>query len=50
MALVNDEYDALGGEAVELGLGNSALAGLHVAHFLNGSDDKAILGVVTGEL
>ena len=38
------------GDAVELGLGNSALAGLHVAHFLNGSDDKTILGVVTGEL
>ena len=50
VALVDDEYDALGCEAVEFRLGNSALAGLHVAHFLDGSDDKAILGVVAGEL
>ena len=50
MALVNDKYDTLAGQAVELGLGDSGLAGLQVAHFLDRGDDKAILGVVAGEL
>ena len=50
MALINDKYDTLAGQAVELGLGDSRLTGLQVAHLLDRGDDKAILGVVAGKL
>ena len=50
VALINDKYDTLAGQAVELGLGDSRLTGLQVAHLLDRGNDKAILGVVTGEL
>ena len=50
VALVNDKYDALAGQAVELGLGDSRPTGLQIAHLLDRGDDKAILRVVAGKL
>ena len=50
VALVDDEHDPLGGQTVELRLGNTVLAGLHVAHFLDRGHDEAVLGVDAREL
>ena len=46
VTLVDDEHDPFGGQAVEFRLGDSALAGLHVAHLLDRGHDEAVLGVV----
>ena len=46
VALVEDEHDPLVCHAVELGLRDAALAGLHVAHLLYRRDDERVLGVV----
>ena len=50
VTLVDDEHDPLGGQTVELRLGDPALAGFHVAHFLDGGHDEAVLRVVAREL
>ena len=50
VTLVDDEHDPFGGQAVEFRLGDSALAGLHVAHLLDRGHDEAVLGVVAREL
>ena len=50
VALINDKYDTLVGQAVELGLGDSRFTGLQVTHLLDRGDDKAVLGVVAGKL
>ena len=46
VALIKDEYDALLGHTVKLGLSDAALARLHVAHLLDGGNDESVLGVV----
>ena len=45
MAFVDDEHDALVCEFLHLFFGDMPFAGLDVAHFLNGRDDKRVLRV-----
>ena len=45
MAFVDDEYDAFAGELLHFLFGDMPLAGLDVAHFLNGRDDECVFGV-----